>query len=77
MRNVCPYLTVAFFISLSSWAQNLGTLQGEALDALNLSPLDNWTVEVIQGAFTRQKTVDTEGKFVFESSLPAYTMCEL
>lgn len=67
MRNVFPYLTVAFFISLSSWAQNLGTLQGVALDALNLSPLDNWTVEVIQGAFTRQKTVDTEGKFVFES----------
>lgn len=67
MRNVFPYLTVAFFISFSGWAQNSGTLQGEALDALNLSPLDNWTVEVIQGTFTQQTTVDAEGGFVFES----------
>ena len=67
MRNVFPYLTVAFFISLSSGAQNFGTLQGEALDALNLSPLDNWTVEVIQGRFTQKTTVDVEGSFVFKS----------
>jgi hypothetical protein len=67
MRNVFPYLTVAFFISLSSGAQNFGTLQGEALDALNLSPLDNWTVEVIQGTFTQKTTVDVEGSFVFRS----------
>ena len=67
MRNVFPYLTVAFFISISSGAQNFGTLQGEALDALNLSPLDNWTVEVIQGRFTQKTTVDVEGSFVFKS----------
>ncbi|MGB2444869.1 MAG: hypothetical protein ACPH86_00840, partial [Schleiferiaceae bacterium] len=67
MRNVFPYLTVAFFISFSSWAQNSGTLQGEALDALNLSPLNNWTVEVIQGTFTQQTTVDAEGGFIFQS----------
>lgn len=67
MRNVFPYLTVAFFISISSWAQNSGTLQGEALDALNLSPLNNWTVEVIQGTFTQETTVDEAGEFVFEA----------
>ena len=57
--------TLLFSISLSSFAQGVGTVQGEALDALNLSPLTGWEVDVIQGQFKRVTTVDEEGYFEF------------
>ncbi len=66
MRNTLPYLTVAFFIVTSSFAQSVGKLQGEALDALNLSPLVGWEVDVIQGDFQLETKVDATGKFSFE-----------
>lgn len=57
--------TLLFIITLSSFAQGVGTVQGEALDALNLSPLTGWEVDVIQGQFKRVTTVDEEGYFEF------------
>ena len=47
MRIALSYLTAALLFTTSILAQNLGTLQGEARDALNLSPLVGWEVDVI------------------------------
>jgi hypothetical protein len=65
MRRRIPYLIAALFATIFSFAQNKGTLEGEALDALNLSPLQNWKVEVIRGEFTKSTSVDSEGHFQF------------
>ena len=66
MRNALPYLTAALLFSSTAVAQNLGTIEGEALDALNLSPLVGWEVDVIQGDFQIETKVDVSGKFSFE-----------
>ena len=58
MRNALPYLTAALLFSSTAVAQNLGTIEGEALDALNLSPLVGWEVDVIQGDFQIETKVD-------------------
>ena len=49
MRHALSFLTAALLFTSTAFAQNTGTLQGEALDALNLSPLSGWEVDVIQG----------------------------
>jgi len=67
MPNVFPYLTVALLLATSSFAQSIGKLEGEALDALNLSPLTNWTVEVIQGDFIQETVVNEAGTFEFKA----------
>ena len=66
MRNALSYLTAALIFTSTALAQNLGTLQGEALDALNLRPLTGWEVDVIQGDFQIETKVDATGKFSFE-----------
>ena len=66
MRNALTYLTAALLITTPVLAQNLGTLQGEARDALNLSPLVGWEVDVIQGDFQLETIVDDAGNFIFE-----------
>lgn len=50
-------------------AQQTGVLTGEALDALNLSPLSGWDVEVVRGEFREKTTVLEDGSFEF-SVLP-------
>ncbi|MDA9791969.1 Plug and carboxypeptidase regulatory-like domain-containing protein, partial [Schleiferiaceae bacterium] len=66
MRIALSYLTAALLFTTSVLAQNLGTLQGEARDALNLSPLVGWEVDVIQGDFQLETIVDAAGNFIFE-----------
>ena len=52
MRTLRFFFTSILLLtaSLNSIAQNKGTIEGEALDALNLSPLHNWTIEAVQGS---------------------------
>jgi len=66
MRIALSYLTAALLFASTAFAQNLGTLEGEALDALNLGPLVGWEVDVIQGDFQLAAKVDASGKFSFE-----------
>ena len=54
-------------ISLNAVSQNKGTIEGEALDALNLSPLRNWTIEAVQGSSAIAVIVNSSGEFVFEN----------
>jgi len=58
--------TLLLFLSNQSIAQSTGIIQGEALDALNISPLYNWKVEVIKGDFIRSTTVNNQGYFEFK-----------
>ena len=58
--------TLLLFLSNQSIAQSTGIIQGEALDALNISPLHNWKVEVIKGDFIRSTTVNNQGYFEFK-----------
>ena len=58
--------TLLLFLSNHSNAQSTGTIKGEALDALNISPLYNWKVEVIKGDFKRSTTVNNLGYFEFK-----------
>ena len=66
MCNALSYLTAALLFASTALAQNLGTIDGEALDALNLSPLVGWEVDVIQGDFQLETKVDESGKFSFK-----------
>ena len=59
--------TLLLFLSNPSVAQSTGTIKGEALDALNISPLSNWKVEVIKGDFKRSTTVNKQGYFEFKN----------
>jgi hypothetical protein len=69
MRVLRAILTATLLLTLStsSFAQGKGTIQGDALDALNLSPLVGWEVDVIQGQFKEITAVDNEGKFEFRN----------
>ena len=60
-------LTAALLFTSSTLllAQGQGTVEGRALDALNLSPLLGWEVDVIRGDFQQSTTVDEYGKFEF------------
>lgn len=61
---------LAFFLlfSLTSlFAQSTGELDGEALDALNLSPLEGWTIQVLKQDDIFTTTVDAKGQFVFDA----------
>ena len=60
-------LTAALLFTSSTLllAQGQGTVEGRALDALNLSPLLGWEVDVIRGDFQQSTTVDEHGKFEF------------
>ncbi len=58
--------TLLLFLSNLSNAQSTGTIKGEALDALNISPLYSWKVEVIKGDFKRSTTVNNLGYFEFK-----------
>ena len=68
MRTLRFFFTSILLItaSLNSIAQNKGTIEGEALDALNLSPLHNWTIEAVQGSSAIAVLVNSSGEFVFE-----------
>ena len=66
MRKALSYLTAALLFTATALAQNIGTIEGEALDALNLSPLVGWEVDVIQGDFQLETKVDESGKFSFK-----------
>ena len=59
--------TLLLFLSYHTNAQSTGTIKGEALDALNISPLSNWNVEVIKGSFKRTATVNNQGYFEFNN----------
>lgn len=56
-------LWVGFFLGLNAQAQSVGTLEGTALDALNLSPLDHWTIELLQGEVRFTTAVQSDGTF--------------
>ena len=60
-------LTAALLFTSSTLllAQGQGTVEGRALDALNLSPLLGWEVDVIRGDFQQSTTVDEHGEFEF------------
>ena len=58
MHKALSYLTAALLFTATALAQNIGTIEGEALDALNLSPLSGWEVDVIQGDFQLETKVD-------------------
>ena len=58
--------TLLLFLSIQSIAQSVGIIQGEALDALNIKPLYNWKVEVVQGDFKLSTTVNNQGYFEFK-----------
>ncbi|MEC8458841.1 MAG: TonB-dependent receptor [Bacteroidota bacterium] len=58
--------TLILILSIQSIAQSTGIIQGEALDALNISPLHNWKVEVVKGDFKISTTVNNQGYFEFK-----------
>ena len=66
MRKLLPTLLITF-ISLLANGQSYGKLSGEALDALNLSPLKNWTVQVIHVDEVFTTIVSEDGSFDFDA----------
>lgn len=62
------FLVICFlFIANTAFAQNQGTLEGSALDALNLSPLSGWKIEASHNGVRYETVVDESGFFHFES----------
>ncbi|MGB1184782.1 MAG: TonB-dependent receptor plug domain-containing protein, partial [Schleiferiaceae bacterium] len=68
MRYFRAHLTAIFllFFATAAFAQNQGTLEGDALDALNLSPLTDWKIEATHAGVSYETRVDDAGNFSFE-----------
>ena len=66
MRRILSLLIVVLTV-VNAQGQNNGVLQGEALDALNLSPLQGWTIEATHSGTSYKTTVSSGGTFEFNS----------
>ena len=66
-------LLAAILLGLSAQSQSFGTLEGEALDALNLTPLDHWTIELLQGEVRFSTEVKENGTFRIEQVPTGFT----
>ena len=66
MRRILSLLVFVLTL-VNAQGQNNGILQGEALDALNLSPLQGWTIEAIHAGTSYNTRVSSAGKFEFKS----------
>lgn len=68
MRYFRAHLTAIFLLifATAAFAQNQGTLEGDALDALNLSPLTDWKIEATHAGVSYETRVDNAGNFLFE-----------
>lgn len=71
MKSFRPYLTALLvLVTVQVFGQATGTIKGEALDALNLSPLRHWKIEAIQGTWVQAVESGDDGSFVFEGLKP-------
>lgn len=71
MQSLRPYLAALLVIlSIPALGQATGTIKGEALDALNLSPLRGWNIEAIQGNWVSSVQSGEDGSFLFEHLKP-------